>query len=94
MAFILSVAKYQLTRASDYIKIVPQQQEKVMKILIKSILLLHVLPLFVLCWLTLFDLARFSSLQWGIAWFLTSASAIILTVPSLHEDIEKDNDKK
>lgn len=50
-----------------------------MKIFIKFILALHVLPLFVLGWLTLFDLTEFSNLQWGISWFMTSVSAILLS---------------
>lgn len=64
-----------------------------MKKLIMFVLGLHVLPLFVLGWATLFDLAEFSNLQWGIAWFMTSASAMLLSIPALYTD-EKDNAKK
>ena len=69
---------YLLTPSLKYIKIEYQQQERVMKKLIIFVLVLHVLPLFVLGWVALLDLSSFSSMQWGIAWFMTSASAIIL----------------
>lgn len=49
-----------------------------MKKLVMFVLVLHVLPLFVLSWIALLDLRSFSDMQWGIAWFMTFASGMIL----------------
>ena len=62
-----------------------------MKIFIRLLLALHILPLFVLGWATLFDLAEFTNLQWGVAWFMTFSS-VLLSMPVMYAT-EKDNVK-
>ena len=64
-----------------------------MKKLIMFVLVLHVLPIFVLSWISLFGVMEFSNMQWGIAWFMASASGIMLTYPAFFIT-EKDNVKK
>lgn len=49
---------------------------------IKFLLALHVLPLFVLGWLTLLGVKDFSSVQWLVAW-LMAAAATSLSQPIL-----------
>ena len=52
-----------------------------MKRLIMFILVLHMLPLFVLGWMTLFGVSDFSNTQWGVAWFMAWASGVVLAYP-------------
>lgn len=61
-----------------------------MKKLIIFVLVLHVLPLFVLSWIALLDLNSFSDMQWGIAWFMTFASVMILANFQLFWNMECD----
>ena len=52
-----------------------------MKKLIMFVLVLHVLPIFVLSWISLFGVSDFSNTQWGVAWFMAWASGMVLTYP-------------